>query len=419
MLPHQVHAAPNSSAISGMSTPCPSNGCFVSQSLLNQYSQSNNNCQTTGLIDSLVNPCKTAADLFYEAIQQQETSSNHATPDASNNFLPGRSGEPASPGHPVPGTPYYSASYGSTQMTLGTLMPVIEKLIKANTDCAKTPTCLAPFITNATYNNAILSWDKIAKAVKDAACTGACNAKQPIATPGKNGPSFPALPPNSPISQAMWNRIAAWNYIANKIYLVHADRANKTGYDIGSNLLTDKEVTQMLDYLGMPYELKNSYPQPTPENPKPVYHAPYDTVNNYINYGSPFYNKRPSQYAEAVASFQTGVFFTMPSLGTSGNALFNDLLGSVFGAACNKYFSMAIFPTLSSRFGSGGTLAKQDQWVRVVAGKWNGSGSNGAYAKSVVQIYNNLATQFLQSNNLTSLPSSCPGDASATTNTCP
>lgn len=404
-----------SSCVSGTApTKCDTMSCIESLEARTAF-EKDNNCK----FNATTKQCKTPADLFYEAIQKQEVSGNQANPNASNNFLPARNGEPASPGHPVAGMPYYSASYGSTQLTLGTLMPVVEKLIKTNTDCANTPTCIAPFITNATYKSAILSWDSVALAVKNAVCTGACKTGKPVATPGKNGPSFPPLPANSLISQTMWNRIAAWNYIANQIYLAHTNaKGNTSGYDIGSALLTDSSVIQMLNYLGMPSELTKSYPQPTPQNPKPVYHAPNDTVNNYINYGLPFYNKRPSQYPEAVSSFQTGAFFTAPSLGTLGTALFNNLLGSVFGAQCNKYFSMAIFPTYSSNFGSSGTLAQQDKWVRSVAGKWNGTGSNGTYANSVVNTYNDLVNQFLKNNQLTSLPTSCPGDAPATTNTC-
>ncbi|MCE1186760.1 MAG: hypothetical protein LWW92_14285 [Rhodocyclales bacterium] len=397
---------------------CTVHACWSSQQTMQQYEQEHD-CSftlTPGLQPN--QNCQTAADLFYEAIKKQETSGSKETPSPSNNFLPARNGEPASPGHPVPNTPYYSASYGTTQMTLGTLMPAVQKLIKQNTDCAHTPTCLAPCIKNSQYKPAIQQWDTIAKAVQDAVSRGNCGAKQPQAAPGTKRPFFPPRPTDSPISQSMWDRISAWNVVANSIATTHDEIPGDSGYAIAKTLYDDSNFRQMLIYLGMGFEFTESYPEPTEENPKPVYRAPEDTVNNYINYGKPFYNKRPRQFPEAVSSFQTGAFFTQSALNGNGHQFFNDLLSSVFGEQCNKYFSMALFKALSGAFGSGGTLAQQDAWVRTVAGRWNGSGTKGTYAASVEKIYNDLVTTYLKDNNLKSLPETCPGDAPATLNAC-
>ncbi|MEO1766226.1 hypothetical protein [Thiobacter aerophilum] len=351
-------------------SPCEKEICFITPKGKVQYEKE---------FDCKFKDCHLAngEDIFRWAIGKKETGSSYGydTPDenpcnAGNDYCAATTGNPASAGQ----KPFYAASYGTQQVTLGKLFEWINP--NGATKFNPPPQCLKEwFLDDKALMGAMKDADK-ARAFGAGLVSG---RKVPAATVNTDGTiSYPAIPTDIKTKavelkilkeddaksvaewKEMWERMAAWERLRQIIEAkwkeMNGDKA-MAWKALSSS--TNTEYLSLLDRV----EMLNSSKY-------------YRGIKPYIE--SKIWN-------EAAATFGNYALFA-----AAPPKLYTRLMAFFANTDCHIAAVKQIFE-LPKRGYDGKHAdpedAETEKWVKKAAGAWNGSGAAGDYAKEVFDLY--------------------------------
>ncbi|MHB1678775.1 MAG: hypothetical protein ACYCSS_14810, partial [Sulfuriferula sp.] len=343
----------------------------------------------------------TGEDYFYWAIAKHETNAYRgSTPLTNNNWCNGingycgaTSGNPAS-GQPRVGTPFYVASYGSTQWTVESYMGHLSKwsswLAQGKEECV--PYCLRDvlqdpgmqtridaakkrkiFVTNYVYKGSTC---------KKTACYRSITNGDISANPWLNKDAdYQATMKDEALrangfdnmaeSRALLKRADQWRWLTWQMQKENANPENDTGEDAYKKLFKPTmEGRRVAEGLGM---VVDEYRDPS---------APAYSVNQYFYY-PPKHKRKGPIWAEARNHFASAAIFAPDPVLREKSMVF------FASGDCFKYASLQ-----KANIHAFGYNAKNDDdtaWVYKAAKAWNGTGSPAEkYAGEIVHSYQRL-----------------------------